>query len=93
MHIHGSMSSERNSSRMDTFQKMLLVSLKLYTGLSRISIQSVVWPNLEPLAMSPIEKVKGLAMLWSIARDAAGNWSSHKDARQGAALAYYSVFS
>jgi hypothetical protein len=66
---------------------MLLVSLKLYTGLSRISIQSVVWPNLEPLAMSPIEKVKGLAMLWSIARDAAGNWSSHKDARQGAALA------
>jgi hypothetical protein len=72
---------------------MLLVSLKLYTGLSRISIQSVVWPNLEPLAMSPIEKVKGLAMLWSIARDAAGNWSSHKDARQGAALAYYSVFS
>ena len=32
-------------------------------------------------------------MLWSIARDAAGNWSSHKDARQGAALAYYSVFS
>jgi hypothetical protein len=93
MHIHGSMSSERNSSRMDTFQKMLLVSLKPYTGLSRISIQSVVWPNLEPLAMSPIEKVKGLAMLWSIARDAAGNWSSHKDARQGAALAYYSVFS
>ena len=44
--------------------------------------------------MSPIEKVKeGLAMLWSIARDAAGNWSSHKDSRQGAALAYYSVFS
>jgi membrane protein len=72
---------------------MILVSLKLYTGLSRISIQSVVWPNLEPLAMSPIEKVKGLAMLWSIARDAAGNWSSHKDSRQGAALAYYSVFS
>jgi uncharacterized BrkB/YihY/UPF0761 family membrane protein len=24
---------------------------------------------------------------------AAGNWSSHKDSRQGAALAYYSVFS
>ncbi|MET0708325.1 MAG: YhjD/YihY/BrkB family envelope integrity protein [Tardiphaga sp.] len=32
-------------------------------------------------------------MLWSVAREAAGNWSSHKDARQGAALAYYSVFS
>jgi membrane protein len=32
-------------------------------------------------------------MLWSVAKEAAGNWSSHKDARQGAALAYYSVFS
>lgn len=73
---------------------MFLVSLKLCAGLSVVSIQRVAWPNLEPLAMSPIEKVKeGLAMLWSIARDAAGNWSSHKDSRQGAALAYYSVFS
>src|SRR5258707_13506817 len=32
-------------------------------------------------------------MLWSIAKEAAGNWSSHKDSRQGAALAYYSIFS
>jgi membrane protein len=32
-------------------------------------------------------------MLWLVAKEAAGNWSSHKDARQGAALAYYSVFS
>jgi len=32
-------------------------------------------------------------MLWIIAKEAAGNWSSHKDSRQGAALAYYSVFS
>lgn len=32
-------------------------------------------------------------MLWTIAKEAAGNWSSHKDSRQGAALAYYSVFS
>src|SRR5450756_2797903 len=32
-------------------------------------------------------------MLWVIAKEAAGNWSSHKDSRQGAALAYYSVFS
>ena len=32
-------------------------------------------------------------MLWTIAKDAAGNWASHKDSRQGAALAYYSVFS
>jgi membrane protein len=32
-------------------------------------------------------------MLWSVVKEAAGNWSSHKDSRQGAALAYYSVFS
>ena len=30
---------------------------------------------------------------WTVAKEAAANWSSHKDARQGAALAYYSVFS
>jgi membrane protein len=32
-------------------------------------------------------------MLWKIAKDAAESWSGHKDSRQGAALAYYSVFS
>src|SRR3978361_416227 len=32
-------------------------------------------------------------MLWTIAKEAAANWSDHKDSRQGAALAYYSVFS
>src|SRR6188472_2207054 len=32
-------------------------------------------------------------MWWTIVKEAAANWSSHKDARQGAALAYYSVFS
>jgi uncharacterized BrkB/YihY/UPF0761 family membrane protein len=32
-------------------------------------------------------------MWWTVVKEAAGNWSSHKDARQGAALAYYSVFS
>jgi membrane protein len=32
-------------------------------------------------------------MLWKMAREAAENWSAHKDSRQGAALAYYSVFS
>ena len=32
-------------------------------------------------------------MWWTIAKEAATNWSNHKDARQGAALAYYSVFS
>jgi membrane protein len=31
--------------------------------------------------------------LWLVAKEAAGNWSSHKDSRQGAALAYYSIFS
>ena len=32
-------------------------------------------------------------MLWTVAKEAAPNWSGHKDSRQGAALAYYSVFS
>src|ERR1700692_1232317 len=32
-------------------------------------------------------------MLWPVVKEAAANWSSHKDSRQGAALAYYSVFS
>jgi membrane protein len=32
-------------------------------------------------------------MWWTVAKEAATNWSDHKDARQGAALAYYSVFS
>ena len=32
-------------------------------------------------------------MWWTVAKEAVANWSSHKDARQGAALAYYSVFS
>jgi membrane protein len=31
--------------------------------------------------------------LWDIVKEAVDNWSSHKDSRQGAALAYYSVFS
>jgi membrane protein len=33
------------------------------------------------------------AVLWLIAKEAAAGWSNHKDSRQGAALAYYSVFS
>jgi len=32
-------------------------------------------------------------MLWTVLKEAAENWSKHKDSRQGAALAYYSVFS
>ena len=32
-------------------------------------------------------------MWWTVVKEAATNWSRHKDARQGAALAYYSVFS
>ena len=31
--------------------------------------------------------------MWTVVKEAATNWSGHKDARQGAALAYYSVFS
>src|ERR1700704_5641393 len=30
---------------------------------------------------------------WVLLKGAAANWATHKDARQGAALAYYSVFS
>jgi membrane protein len=30
---------------------------------------------------------------WVVVKAAAANWSKHKDARQGAALAYYSIFS
>ena len=32
-------------------------------------------------------------MWWTVAKEAAENWSTHKDSRQGAALAYYAVFS
>jgi membrane protein len=32
-------------------------------------------------------------VLWDVLKEAAENWSAHKDSRQGAALAYYSVFS
>ncbi|GEC17615.1 YihY/virulence factor BrkB family protein [Nitrobacter winogradskyi] len=35
----------------------------------------------------------GPDMWWTVMKQAASDWSSHKDARQGAALAYYSVFS
>jgi membrane protein len=34
-----------------------------------------------------------MRLLWTVVKEAAQNWSGHKDARQGAALAYYSVFS
>ncbi len=32
-------------------------------------------------------------MLWAITKEVAVNWSNHRDSRQGAALAYYSMFS
>jgi len=34
-----------------------------------------------------------MTSIWFLIRDTAANWIDHKDARQGAALAYYSVFS
>ena len=37
--------------------------------------------------------MKAKVTWWTVAKEAAENWSSHKDSRQGAALAYYSVFS
>ena len=42
--------------------------------------------------MNRLSKVQN-NMLWTVAKEAAENWSGHKDSRQGAALAYYSVFS
>jgi len=52
---------------------------------------------LEPLATDedrPVAEQKpGDPSWWGITRDAASQWSEHKDARLGAALAYYSVFS
>jgi membrane protein len=32
-------------------------------------------------------------VMWTVLKTAAENWSAHRDSRQGAALAYYSVFS
>jgi membrane protein len=37
--------------------------------------------------------IQGQAMVWAILKSAAENWSTHNSSRQGAALAYYSVFS
>jgi membrane protein len=34
-----------------------------------------------------------MTSIWTIVKEAAENWATHRDARQGAALAYYSVFS
>src|SRR3954464_10733189 len=31
--------------------------------------------------------------MWTLIKASAGNWMAHKDARMGAALAYYSIFS
>src|SRR5215831_1439946 len=35
----------------------------------------------------------GASAVWSLLKDTAANWSKHKAARLGAALAYYSIFS
>jgi membrane protein len=32
-------------------------------------------------------------MWWTVAKEATESWSRHKDSRQGAAIAYYAVFS
>jgi membrane protein len=34
-----------------------------------------------------------LTNFWSLTRNTAASWSEHKDSRQGAAIAYYSIFS
>src|SRR5258707_14465913 len=35
----------------------------------------------------------GAIAVWSLLKDTAANWSKHKAAQLGAALAYYSIFS
>jgi hypothetical protein len=49
----------------------------------------------KPLHSFPLGggQVRWTALWWTVAKEAVANWSGHKDARQGAALAYYSVFS
>ena len=42
---------------------------------------------------APPGKSTGKSTWWSLIRDAGSQWVGHKDARLGAALAYYSVFS
>ena len=51
------------------------------------------WTPLETSEAAFAEPREEKSMWWTVAKEAAANWSSHKDARQGAALAYYSVFS
>jgi membrane protein len=50
-------------------------------------------PDMPSTACRSISREVLMARLWMIAKAAALDWSRHKDARQGAALAYYSVFS
>src|SRR5712671_7074771 len=52
------------------------------------------WINVTMNQLPPIgRRQTANAMLWTVAKEAAENWSSHKDSRQGAALAYYSILS
>jgi membrane protein len=50
-------------------------------------------PDMPSAACRSISQEVLMARLWMIAKAAALDWSRHKDARQSAALAYYSVFS
>jgi membrane protein len=43
--------------------------------------------------LSPKPRKSFMKNWWALLKAAAANWSKHKDARQGAALAYYSIFS
>ena len=46
-----------------------------------------------PPARQPRAAPYSPRLLWAVVRQAASDWSSHKDSRLGAALAYYSIFS
>lgn len=56
-------------------------------------ISSLTRNRPRPCRLIVVARIEGAQLLWLVAKEAAGNWSRHKDSRQGAALAYYSVFS
>src|SRR5712664_3722098 len=56
-------------------------------------IRSRLWRNLGRSEAYKCAEENPMQLLWAVVKEAAQNWSGHRDARQGAALAYYSVFS
>jgi uncharacterized BrkB/YihY/UPF0761 family membrane protein len=68
---------------------------KLQTGLSQTEADNELVPGNSdvPEAFFPKPGRFFMKRWWILLKETAANWSKHKDARQGAALAYYSIFS